>query len=194
MFQINLKQIKMVEKARESCLICKIVGNQVPSYKVYEDDLILAVLDVNGANPGHCFVIPKNHYPIIEQVPDQEITKLFSVANKISSSIFEKLKVQGTNILVANGIPAGQTVAHFMINVIPRTEGDGINLQWKPKQLTEEEMSTVELKLKDQIQNVGVGKVESIEKPKTEAEKPQTVSISDDDEEDYIAKQMRRIP
>ncbi len=184
----------MVEKARESCLICKIVGNQVPSYKVYEDDLILAVLDVNGANPGHCFVIPKNHYPIIEQVPDQEITKLFSVANKISSSIFEKLKVQGTNILVANGIPAGQTVAHFMINVIPRTEGDGINLQWKPKQLTEEEMSTVELKLKDQIQNVGVGKVESIEKPKTEAEKPQTVSISDDDEEDYIAKQMRRIP
>lgn len=185
----------MVDKVRESCLICKIVANQVPSYKIYEDDLILAVLDVNGANPGHCFVIPKNHYPIIEQVPDTELANLFGIANKISSAIFENLKAQGTNIFVANGIPAGQTVAHFLINVIPRKENDGINLQWKPKQLTEEEMSTIELKLKDQIQNIGVGKTESIEKPKVAAEKPQTISISDDDdEEDYIAKQMRRVP
>jgi histidine triad (HIT) family protein len=184
-------------KTRESCLICQIVGNKVPSYKVYEDDLILAVVDVNGANPGHCFVIPKNHYPIIEQVPDQELANLFSVANKISSAIFENLKVQGTNIFVANGIPAGQTVAHFIVHVIPRKENDGVNLQWKTKQLTEEEMSTVELKLKEQIQNVGVGKIENVEKPKTileNAEIQPTQSISDDDEEDYISKQMKRIP
>jgi len=157
----------------------------------------LAVLDVNGANPGHCFVIPKNHYPIIEQVPDEELSQLFSVANKISSSIFESLKMQGTNIFVANGIPAGQTVAHFMINVIPRQENDGINLQWKPKQLTEEEMSTVELKLKESIQNLGVEKIESSGKPKIAHEPAETQIQSipdDDDEEDYIAKQMRRIP
>ena len=184
----------MTEKIRENCLICQIVGNKVPSYKIYENDLMLAVLDVNGANPGHCFVIPKNHYPIIEQVPDVELTQLFSVANKISSSIFENLKMQGTNIFVANGIPAGQTIAHFMINVIPRQENDGINLQWKPKQLTEEEMSTVELKLKDQIQDIGVGKIESTEKPKPVPEETTAVPISDDDEEDYVAKQMRRIP
>ena len=182
-------------KARESCLLCQIVANKVPSHKIYEDDLTLAVLDVNGSNPGHCFVIPKNHYPIIEQVPDPELVNLFSVSNKISSAIFENLKVQGTNIFVANGIPAGQTVAHFMVNVIPRQENDGINLQWKPKQLTEEEMSTVELKLKESIQNIGVGKVEEIKKPEAAAETPQAVQISDDDdEEDYIAKQLRRIP
>jgi len=183
----------MVEKSRESCLICQIVGNKVPSYKIYEDDLTLAVLDVNGANPGHCFVMPKNHYPIIEQVPDAELVNLFSVSNKISSSIFENLKVQGTNIYVANGIPAGQTVAHFMINVIPRKENDGINLQWKPKQLNEEEMSTVELKLKEQIASVGVDKIEEIDKPKTIQGKTETQSISDD-EDDYISRQMRRIP
>jgi len=186
----------MADKSRESCLICQIVANNVPSFKVYEDDLTLAVLDVNGANPGHCFVIPKNHYPIIEQVPDEELTNLFSVANKISSSIFEDLKVQGTNIFVANGIPAGQTVAHFLINVIPRKENDGINLQWKPKQFTEEEISTVELKLKESIQNVGVGKIENIEKSKpTEANaETQPQSISDDDEDDYLMNQIRRIP
>ena len=184
----------MAEKTRETCLICQIVANKVPSYKIYEDDLILALLDVNGANPGHCFVIPKNHYPIIEQVPDQELVNLFSIANKISSALFENLKVQGTNIFVANGIPAGQTVAHFVINIIPRMENDGINLQWKPKQLTEEEMSTVELKLKEGIQNINMGKVEEIKKPEAAAETPKASPISDDDEEDYIAKQLRRIP
>ncbi|MFC2016575.1 HIT family protein [Chloroflexota bacterium] len=184
----------MVEKLRESCLICQIAANRVPSYKIYEDDLALAVLDVNGANPGHCFVIPKNHYPIIEQVPDAELANLFSVANKISSAIFENLKVQGTNIFVANGIPAGQTVAHFMINIIPRKENDGVNLQWKPKQLSQEEMSTVELKLKEQIANVGVGKIEKLETPKIASEKPATLSISDDDEDDYFMRQTRRVP
>ena len=177
---------------RESCLICQIVENKVPAYKVYEDDLILAILDVNGASPGHCFVIPKNHYPIIEQVPDAELVNLFSLANKISSAIFENLKVQGTNIFVANGIPAGQTVAHFMINVIPRIENDGINLQWSPKQLNEEEMSTVELKLKESIQNIGVSKIETPEKPQV-IERADTAAITDD-EEDYISKQLRRIP
>lgn len=184
----------MVEKIRETCLICQIVANKVPAYKIYEDDLILAVLDVNGANPGHCFVIPKNHYPIIEQVPDQELANLFTVANKISSSIFENLKAQGTNIFVANGIPAGQTVAHFMVNVIPRKENDGVNMQWKPKQLTEEEMSTVELKLKEQIKNLGVGNIEKTETPNITSEKPAAQPISDDEEDDYISKQLRRVP
>ncbi len=182
----------MITKTRESCLICQIVGNRVPSYKIYEDDLALAVLDVNGANPGHCFVMPKNHYPIIEQVPDEELANLFTVANKISSAIFEDLKAQGTNIFVANGIPAGQTVAHFMINVIPRQENDGINLQWKPKQLSEEEMATVELKLKEQIKGVGIKKIEKTERPEP---KPQiTETAITDDEDDYFMRQIRRIP
>ena len=184
----------MAERTRESCLICQIAGNNIPSYKIYEDDTALAVLDVNGSNPGHCFVMPKNHYPIIEQVPDTELAHLFSVANRISSSLFERLKAQGTNVFVTNGIPGGQTVAHFTINVIPRKENDGINLQWKPKQLTEEEMSTVKLKLKEQIKNVGVGKIEKTERPATAIKRAEQMHISDDDEDDYFAKQIRRVP
>ncbi|MBW2980801.1 HIT domain-containing protein, partial [Candidatus Woesearchaeota archaeon] len=134
----------------ESCILCQIVKGKIPAKKVYEDDDILAILDINGANIGHCFVMPKKHYPIFEQVPDYEIGKLFKVANAVSSAIFDTLKIEGTNIFVSNGVVAGQTVAHFMINVIPRNEGDGINLQWQSKQLNEEEMSTVELKLKEE--------------------------------------------
>ena len=129
--------------SQQNCIICSIIAGNIPSKKVYEDDLILGVIDMNGANPGHCFVMPKNHYAILEQVPDNEVAKLFQASNKISRAIFESIGAQGTNIFLANGIPAGQTVAHVTVNVIPRKENDGVNLQWAPKQLSEEEISTV---------------------------------------------------
>lgn len=176
--------------AKQACLVCQIVENKIPSKRVYEDEVAIAVLDVNGSNPGHCFVIPKSHYPIIEHVPDAEIGRLFQVSNKISSAIFESLGAQGTNIFVANGIPAGQTVAHFMINVIPRKENDGINLQWQPKQLDEEEISTIELKLKEQTKNIGYFEKEE-KKPRVQAPKQAAFS---EDEEEYFVRQMRRLP
>src|SRR3989338_437756 len=180
--------------AREICLVCQIVEGRVPSAKVYEDESVLAVLDVNGANPGHCFVMPKEHYPIIEQVPDKEIGKIFNVANKISTAVFESLQAQGTSIFVANGIPAGQTVAHFLVNVIPRFENDGINLLWKPKQLNEEEISTIELKLKEQAKNIG-GFEKEEKKEKLHHEPIAKMPAADEDEEeDYFSRQMRRIP
>ena len=175
---------------QDNCIICNISSGKIPSLKVYEDDLVMAVLDVNGSNPGHCFVFPRNHYPIMEQVPDLEVARLFQLSNKISSAIFESLGVQGTNIFVANGIPAGQTIAHATINVIPRKENDGVNLQWKPKQLSEEEMSTVELRLKDATKNVAVKEKEN--KPmRVHQPKPTVLS---DEEEDFFSRQMRRIP
>ena len=184
----------MADKVRESCIVCQIVGNKIPSKKIYEDELVMVVLDVNGANPGHCFVMPKNHYPIIAQAPDIEIGRLFQVSNKISSAIFEALGAQGTNIFVANGVHAGQTVAHFTINVIPRKENDGINLQWQAKQLSEEEMSTVELKLKEQIKNIGdFEKAESPKKSVNPIFLPNKAFFSDEGE-GYFSKQMRRLP
>ena len=176
--------------SRENCIVCQIIADKVPSKKIYEDDIVLAVLDINGANPGHCFVMPKDHYPIIEQVPDTEIGRLFQVSNRISSAIFDGLGAQGTNLFVANGVPAGQTVAHFTINVIPRKENDGINLQWQPKPLSEEEISTVELKLREQTKNIShLDKEEK--KAKVQAPKPVVLS---DEEEEYFSRQMRRVP
>lgn len=174
----------------QECIICKILEGQIPSKKLYEDEDILAILDFNGANPGHCFVIPKQHIPIMEQVPPHLVGRLFNVANKISSAIFETLKVQGTNIFVANGVPAGQKVAHFMINIIPRKENDGINLQWQPRQLSEEEMSTVELKIKEEIGNIGIGETPKVEKPKATEQITEEIS----GEDNYLVKQLRRIP
>jgi len=177
--------------SQESCIICQIVGGKIPSKKIYEDEDCVAILDVNGANPGHSFVIPKEHHPIMERVPDFLVGKLFSVANKVSSAIFESLAIHGTNIFVANGISAGQKVAHFMIHVIPRIEKDRVNLQWTPKQLSEEEMSTVELKLKDSSKDIGY--FEKKEPKKAPQKTVQTEEVVEG-EENYLLKQLHRRP
>ena len=173
----------------DQCVLCKIIDGEIPSKRIYEDDDIISILDFNGANPGHSFVIPKQHFPILEQIPSHLVGKLFNVSNKISSAIFEVLKVQGTNIFVTNGISAGQKVAHFMINVVPRRENDGINLQWQTKQLSEEEMSTIELKLKEEIGSIGVG-----EAPKKKVKELEPITEKVSGGENYLVKQLRRIP
>lgn len=171
------------------CVICDIIEGKVPSKKIFEDDDILAFLDVNGAAPGHTFVVPKKHHPIFEQIPDPLVAKLFTISNKISTALFEALQVQGTNIFITNGVSAGQSVAHFVINVIPRKEGDNINLQWQSKQLSEEEMSTVELKIKEGTQDIGGFGAESTGKHEKKEEKKETIA---GDEENYLWKSVNR--
>jgi histidine triad (HIT) family protein len=181
--------------AKEECILCQIIDGKIPSKKLYEDDEVIAVLDINGANPGHSFVMPKEHHTILEQVPDQIVAELFQVSNMVSTAIFESLEIQGTNLFVTNGIAAGQVTAHFMVNIIPRKEGDGINLQWPPKQLTEEEMSTVELQLKEGVENMGaVSEVDVNEKAEKEAVNEVPVNETIPDEDDYMVKQLNRIP
>ena len=173
----------------ENCILCQIVNGRLPSKKVYEDDDVMAVLDINGSNLGHTFVMPKHHYTILEHVPNKIIGMIFNTSNKISKALFEAISIQGTNIFVTNGVIAGQMVAHFMVNVIPRKENDAINLLWKPKQLTEEELSTIELQLKDAIAHVPE---EENKKIKKESVILSLIKVTG--KESYITKQIRRIP
>jgi histidine triad (HIT) family protein len=131
-------------------------------------------------------VVPKQHFPIFEQVPDKIVSKLFNISNKISTALFETLNIQGTNIFVTNGVSAGQSVAHFVINIIPRKEKDGINLQWTPRQLSEEEMSTVEIAVKDAAKNVG------IQTEKKEEKKPIKREAVSFDEQNYLWKSVNK--
>ena len=131
------------------CDYCEIGKGKIPSEVVYEDDSIVAVISETAASPGQISIFPKEHYTILELVPDLLVDHIFRVVNKLSTIVFETLGVQGTNIIVQNGISAGQGVPHFCVNIIPRREGDVLNFQWKPKQLMEEEMDTAYLVLKE---------------------------------------------
>jgi len=170
---------------------CKLCEKDVEGM-VYHDKDVIAVLSKEPSSLGHIILYPKKHYPIIEQIPDYEFAHLFHIANKLSVAIFETIGCQGTNIIIQNGVAAGQTIPHVSVHIIPRKENDGLNFDWQPKQLSEEEMSTVELQIKEETENIGIFEKEQ-KKESIVLDKKKTEKISSE-EENYLIKQLRRIP
>jgi histidine triad (HIT) family protein len=156
---------------------------------LYEGKNVVAMVAAAPAIEGHVWVLPKQEVPILEQLPDFVVAEMFVVADRIAMALFESLGCQGTTILLENGVAAGQSVPHPILHVIPRAENDGLPLDWERKQLDEETMSTVELKLKAETKNVGV----------FEKEKPKPVEIAPpeevkSDESNLELEHLRRIP
>jgi diadenosine tetraphosphate (Ap4A) HIT family hydrolase len=169
--------------------------------KVYEDDKVVAFLPSKPAGIGHILVVPKKHAPILETMSDDAVEHAFLVTNRISVAVFEAIKSEGTNIIVHNGIAAGQETPHFSINIITRREGDGLSFEWAPKQLGEEEMATVELQLKEEMQKPAPKeekKEEAEEKKEIREIKKEDNPAKKDDveeqEESYLLRQLRRMP
>ncbi len=117
---------ELAEFQRQQCVFCQIIAGKIPSQKVYENEEMMAILDINPASKGHLLLMPREHYAIMPQIPDQMVGRLMVMAKKLSQALLKGLKVEGTNVFVANGLAAGQRSQHFIIHIIPRREGDGI--------------------------------------------------------------------
>ncbi len=167
-----------------TCELCDIIKSK--TNVLFEDEKVVVALAPKPATIGHILVMPKEHFPILEQVPDFVASELFVKANKVSIGLFETLKIEGTNMIIQNGTGAGQNFSHCSIQVIPRVTNDGMNLLWKPKQLSEEEMATVELKVKDETKLIGEFEKEK-PKPKEVKETPKLSK-----EEDYLIKHLKK--
>ncbi len=108
------------------CIFCKIVSGEISSYKIYEDDKVMAFLDVLPIHPGHTIVIPKKHVPDVEDLSDEDISAMAVSIKKIGRSIMDGLDVKGYSILLDNKDAANQHVPHVHFHVVPRKEGDGL--------------------------------------------------------------------
>ena len=170
---------KLAELKKQQCPFCLIATNQIKSRKIFEDNKILAVLDINPATPGHTIIFTRKHYPYLFNIPDDELSHLFLMTNKLSSALMKTLDAKGTNIFVANGEIAGQKVDHVVIHLIPRFQGDNINFAWEPKKASDKELEEIQKTILKGIEKVAV-----VEKPKIDK------SIL----EKYIAKPEQRIP
>jgi len=126
--QLSEDQQKALEAQKEQCPFCKIIKGEIPSKKVYEDDLIIAVLDINPALKGHILVMPKEHYPIMPLIPPETFEHLAIKTKQLSKAVKDGALVFGTNIFIANGAAAGQQSQHFMLHIIPREEEDSISI------------------------------------------------------------------
>lgn len=175
------------------CDYCEIIRKRIKAEIVYEDEEVMAFVKDFGTFPGQVCLVPKEHYTILELVPEGVAKHLFQAANKLSVAIFESLGVQGTNIIIQNGTAAGQKIPHLGIEIIPRREGDGLNFQWKTKQLLEEEMDTAYLMLKEEGEKIIIGAEEKKKKEVFHDEKTEMV-VEKEGEENYLLKQLRRMP
>ncbi|MEG0823092.1 MAG: HIT family protein [Erysipelotrichaceae bacterium] len=114
------------------CLFCDIVEGKIPCYKVYEDDKVLAFLDISQVTEGHTLVIPKKHYDNYLEADDETLTQLSIVARNIGNSLMKSFKASGINILSNVNEVAGQSVKHLHIHVIPRySNEDAIAIEFK---------------------------------------------------------------
>ena len=117
-------------KFDSSCIFCKIADGIIPSYKIYEDDDVIAFLDVNPATYGHTLVVTKEHYETFLSTPKTVMHKVFDVAQRIGQVQIKELGAKGVNILSNCYEAAGQTIKHFLVHVIPRYEAtDGFKLE-----------------------------------------------------------------
>ncbi len=102
-----------------------IINGDIPSTKLYEDDLCIAILDINPVNKGHALVISRKCYPTFTDVPMETLSHMMEIARRIDQKQREALGADGTNIMINNSPASGQEVPHLHIHVIPRKAGDG---------------------------------------------------------------------
>ena len=164
----NMSPEELAKLQQQQCIFCQIINGKIPSKKVYEDDTILAILDINPAAKGHIILLPKEHYAIMPQVPDEVIGHLFKKTKFLSQALLRSLKCGGTSVLIANGPIAGQRSQHFLVHLIPRKEGD--KLLHNEERIIEKEMQQkVITSVQDKLNSLlGVEKQTTLEEVKRE--------------------------
>ena len=100
------------------CISCKIINKEIPCYKIYEDDIVLAFLDVNPTSNGHTLIVPKEHTLDITTISNDTLMHIFECSKKISKLLEEKLGIKGFTLAQNNGI--SQEVKHFHLHIIPK--------------------------------------------------------------------------
>lgn len=167
---------KLAELKQQQCPFCLIALDQIKAKKIYEDNKVTAVLDINPAAKGHAIIFTRKHYPFLFNIPDDEFSHLMLITNKLSSTLMKLLGAPATNIFIANGELAGQRVDHIVVHLIPRYKDDGVNLQWQPKKISENELESIQKTIQKGLQDIQPKKT-----PKELFEK-------------YIVKPEERIP
>ena len=166
MKKLSPEQIEFLK--RQQCLFCGIVDGRIKSKKIYEDESVMGILDINPANKGHVLVFPKNHYGKLKEF---DISHLFKVVNVLNGKVKEVVKAEGTNVFVAEGEVAGQRFDHVVVHVIPRFRDDGVVFSWEGRKVSEKELDELSKEIK--VEKIQEDKVE-------ESEEAEQVEVDED--------------
>jgi histidine triad (HIT) family protein len=130
----------------DSCIFCKIIKGEIPSSKIYEDEQVLAFLDIGPVNKGHTLVIPKQHHETLMDIPDEILKQVIVVVKKACKAVKKGVKAEGISLGMSNYKSAGQVVPHAHFHIMPRFSEDRLKL-WPQGKYEEGEMEVFREKI-----------------------------------------------
>lgn len=148
MAQSALRDARGEVMAEERCDFCRLVRREGPVSCIYEDEKVIAFLDIRPMNEGHTLVIPKKYYRYIYEVPDEEIAHLFKVVRRVAWAVKKAVNAGGISITQHNESAAGQDVFHLHVHIIPRYEGQRLPRPDKIPEASREELDEVARKIR----------------------------------------------
>ncbi len=135
----------------DGCLFCKMVAGQIPVAKIYEDDVVLAFLDIGPLSDGHTLVIPKQHFEKLHDCPAELLGQVSSRLGRIAGAVAAAMNSDGYNLLCNNGRAAGQLVEHLHFHIVPRNVGDGVFSRWPSYKYEEGKTSAIAAKIRRKL-------------------------------------------
>ena len=114
----------------QDCIFCKIASGQIPSAKIYEDEVVVAFLDIGPISDGHTLVMPRQHFEKVHNCPPELLGQIWTRLGRIAGAVASATGADGYNVLCNNGRAAGQIVDHLHFHIVPRKTGDGVFAQW----------------------------------------------------------------
>jgi len=135
----------------DSCIFCRIAQKQVPASLVYEDENVMAFLDIRPLNEGHSLVIPKAHYESIFDIPQDLISYLHGITKQVALAVKKATKADGISIIQQNGKAANQDIPHLHVHVIPRYEGQKLPSFSETSEANREQLSQTAAKIRKHL-------------------------------------------
>ncbi|MGE0479685.1 MAG: HIT family protein [Phycisphaerae bacterium] len=139
--------------ADPACIFCKIIAGAISCERVFEDERVLAFLDISPLAEGHTLVVPKTHAAALHELEPAVAGELLTTAGRMGLRVMQATGAAAYNVLQNNGAEAGQIVMHVHLHVIPRRAGDGLGFRWHAHQRTAEQLRATG----DRIRGLGAG-------------------------------------
>jgi histidine triad (HIT) family protein len=135
----------------EGCVFCAMVAGKIPVAQVYEDDVVLAFLDIGPVSDGHTLVIPKQHVAKIHECKPELLAQVAQRLGRVAGAVAGAMKADGYNVLCNNGRAAGQVVDRVHFHIIPRRSGDGVLTEWPAYKYEKGRIEELASKIRDKL-------------------------------------------
>lgn len=130
-----------------NCVFCKIIAGEIPCHKVFENEHLIAFLDLHPNNPGHTLFVPKIHSENLFEASNEIVAELMAAIKNFAPQILSAVGANGFNLGVNTGSVSGQVIMHTHFHVIPRFENDGL-VHWATKEMSQKELEKIAEKIR----------------------------------------------